>query len=273
MRLWKRKLPSREEKPYREVSKIAGKVFDDKTVEVLVHLMNTNVISSLDYPIAAGKESVVFRATRADKKTGGKEFRAVKVFKYETSAFRKMLPYIEGDPRFLKVQHKRRPLVAMWARKEYANLRLCEQAKVPAPKPLALKENVVVMEFLGEGGVPCSLLKDIVLENPEEALDVIVEGMRRMYSFNLVHADVSPFNIITCDEKPFFIDFGQGVLKEHPKAEEFLQRDVETILKYFERTYGIKRDAEKTLEQVKSGSKHKERRATNPTGQPAEQLA
>ncbi|MEW5955830.1 MAG: serine protein kinase RIO, partial [Candidatus Micrarchaeota archaeon] len=99
-RVSKRKRPRREEKQFKaSLGKISGKVFDDKTVDVLLKLISAGVFKTLDYPIAQGKEAMVFRATYKDPASGEEEFRAVKVFKYETSSFSKsMAKYVEGDP-------------------------------------------------------------------------------------------------------------------------------------------------------------------------------
>ena len=57
------KRPRREDKPIKEITKIASKVFDNKTVSVLVDFLNKGAFDSLDYPIASGKEAMVFRAS------------------------------------------------------------------------------------------------------------------------------------------------------------------------------------------------------------------
>jgi len=75
----------------------------------------------------------------------------------------------------------------------------------------------------------------------------VVNDMKMMFeSSDLIHSDLSPFNILYYDKKPVIIDVGQAVLKNHPRAREFLQRDVHTIVKYFKR-YKIKMPSEETL--------------------------
>jgi len=246
LRLSKRKRPAREEKPLRALPKIAERVFDDKTIEVLLHFLNQGVIKSVDYPVAMGKEAVVFRCT------GPKGFLAAKVYKYETTAFKSFRKYIEGDERFSGVRTQLRPLVRAWARKEYSNLRLCRAAGVPVPEPVAQRENVVVMEFLGEAGLPFAKLVEAVVEKPGEMLEAVLDGVKKMYEAGLVHADLSPFNVIVFRGKPYFIDVSQSVLLSHPMAQAFLERDVENILKYFEKL-GVKRDKERTLEWIRGG--------------------
>ncbi len=246
MKLWKRKRPPREKKPLREVSKIAHKVFDDRTIAVLVNFINAGVFKSLDYPIASGKEAVVFRAT-----TRGGGHLAVKIFKYETSAFKHSVKYVEGDPRFKLDEAKRgiRAFVHLWAKKEFANLRAAFDAGVRVPEPIACKENVVVMRFLGVGGVSSALLEDVVVENPEELLDEILGDVKKAYEAGVVHADLSSFNIIMHEGKPFLFDWAQGVSVKHPHAREFLERDVFNILSFFKRL-GVEKSFEQALARV-----------------------
>ncbi|MGB9576964.1 MAG: serine protein kinase RIO [Candidatus Micrarchaeia archaeon] len=244
----KRKLPPRELKPFKEkFSKTAERVLDDKTVEVLLRFLNAGVIKSLDYPIAQGKEAMVFRATWVDRDSGEKGFRAVKVFKYETSSFSKsMMDYLWGDPRF-NARGSRREIVKVWARKEFANLRLCFDAGVRVPEPIAWKENVLVMEFLGEQGIPSPLLEHAVLSDPQKVLEMLLEDVRKMLRAGLVHADLSSFNVIMHKGEPYIIDLGQAVLLEHPKARELLERDVHNLVNFF-----AKRGATKSFQEALS---------------------
>ncbi|PIZ91037.1 serine/threonine protein kinase [Candidatus Micrarchaeota archaeon CG_4_10_14_0_2_um_filter_60_11] len=243
----KRKQPEREWKPLTERTKIAEHVFDDSTVEVLVSLLNTGAISSLDRPIAGGKEAVVFRASSR------RGFKAVKVFKYENTSFHKMFDYVDGDPRFFKPSRQRRPLIKLWASKEFANLHAAYDAGVRVPEPYQLKDNVVLMQFLGVDGVQSALLVEVVLDDPKATHDAIVEDMRRTFQrAKLVHADLSAYNVILHEGKPYTIDWGQAVSVRHPHAMEFLRHDARTIASYFKRL-GVNTSEEKILETVTNG--------------------
>jgi len=238
-----RKRPRREDKPAHEINKIAYKVFDLKTLHVLVGLMNTGVFKTLDYPLASGKEAYVFRATRAD----GTHV-AVKIFKYETTAFRHAAEYLEGDPRF-NARHVRgnlRDFVKLWARKEFANLQACADEGVSVPRPIAHKDNVVVMEFLGEKGVPYALLEDVVVADPNALLKEIVAQARLAWRAGVVHADLSSFNVImrasegkagngAGAQTPVLIDWAQGVSVAHPRAREYLANDCHNVASFFKR--------------------------------------
>ncbi|MDA0925916.1 MAG: hypothetical protein O3C36_04655, partial [archaeon] len=45
----------------------------------------------------------------------------------------------------------------------------------------------------------------------------------------------SPYNILWHDDQPWVIDVGQGVVESHPKAQEFLVRDVTRLVEWGEK--------------------------------------
>ena len=47
-----------------------------------------------------------------------------------------------------------------------------------------------------------------------------------------MHGDFSPFNILWHGNAPIVIDVGQGVVQHHPKAKEFLVRDVTRLVEW-----------------------------------------
>lgn len=51
----------------------------------------------------------------------------------------------------------------MWAEKEMRNLKRLVAAGIPAPTPVLIKNNVLVMDFLGRGGWPAPRLRDVQL--------------------------------------------------------------------------------------------------------------
>ena len=50
-------------------------------------------------------------------------------------------------------------MVKMWAEKEFRNLNRLQQAGIPSPKPVILRQHVLVMEFIGTEGVAAPRLK------------------------------------------------------------------------------------------------------------------
>ena len=50
---------------------------------------------------------------------------------------------------------------------------------------------------------------------------------------NFVHGDLSEFNILNNKDKPILIDFSHGMKIEHQNMKELLKRDINTLIKYF----------------------------------------
>lgn len=210
-----------------EMRKVRNEVFDVLTLRTIYKLMDSGVFSRLIRVISTGKEANVFLAVDAAENP-----LAVKIYRVETSEFRKILPYIDGDPRFGRIPRDRRRLVYLWTKKEYKNLDTAFRAGAPVPYPVASRNNVLVMEFIGENGVPAPRLRDYYPENPERFVDELLDGLARFYfGAGLVHADLSEYNILVRDSSPTVIDLGQSVPFDHPNAPFFLQRDLQQLSK------------------------------------------
>lgn len=228
----------------KEERKLESEVFDRATLRVLAKMIKKGLIATVDFPINTGKEANIFRATTSEGK-----FLAVKIYKMETAQFFRKMEYLEGDPRFSRIKKGDRNIVLAFARKEFKNLKLCEAAGVNAPRPVYMDKNVLVMCFIGEQGLPYAAM-NLIGGAGEKELDSILGDIKTMYLAGLVHADLSEYNILMSNP-PTLIDFGQGVVTSHPRAKEFLERDVRNILNYFEK-HGIKRDFEKTIDWVRN---------------------
>ncbi len=220
-------MSEKKTKKDREWKKIYQSVFDHYTIGNLFKAFLKANLEGLIHIISLGKEANVFRAV-----TRNGEERAIKVYRVETSDFKHMYDYIEGDPRFPNVNKKKRKLIEAWCQKEFKNLSLAKKAGVSCPKPYAFSGNVLVMQYIGDKE-PAPLIKDINLDDPEKAARLVVGDMRKMYKANLVHSDLSEFNLLYWKKKPWLIDFAQGVSLGHPKAMEFLERDARNISRYF----------------------------------------
>ncbi len=240
------KRPDKDVFQLKERAKVESEVFDKSTLISISKLMKKGILDHMDYPVSTGKEGNIFKATSPSGAA-----LAIKIYKITTSPFFRKKEYMVGDPRFGKIKWSEKDVVYAFARKEFRNLEICELAGVPAPKPVFLHNNVLVMSFLGEGELPYPTLVQTVCE--ERFLDSILENVRKMYKAGLVHADLSEYNVmIGNDGTAYLIDFGQGVVLGHPKAEEFLERDVRNILTFF-RKFGFERDYENVLRYVREG--------------------
>jgi len=147
-----------------------------------------------------------------------------------------MLPYIRGDPRFAHVRGGTRSLIYAWAQKEFKNLQRIHKVGVRVPEPIAVNKNVLIMEFIGENGVSAPVMKETLLKNPKQVFRRLLAYVRKLYQkAELVHADLSEYNIMIWKNQPVLFDVSQAVTLEHPMADQFLRRDLENLYKYFNR--------------------------------------
>lgn len=133
------------------------------------------------------------------------------------------------------------------AKREFKALKKLHST-VEIPEAVAYNRHVMVMGLI-EG----EELGDVAgIDLPEPVLDEILRNVREAYKANVIHADLSEHNvIIKPNGEVLIIDWPQWVSKNHPEADDLIRRDVENVLKFFQRKFGIKRDLDETLKEVK----------------------
>jgi len=227
--------------------KIFAKVFDKQTIETIHTLARQGHFEQLEFVIKTGKEAHVFRAI--DK---GGNYRAVKVYKIDASSFNNMEVYITGDERFKKIKKNKRSIVFAWVQKEFKNLTALKKAGIPVPTPIAVKNNVLVMEFIGTEGKAAPTVKESPPANLQQFRTMMAGFLAKMaYEAKIVHADLSEYNILHERDLFTLIDVGQAVLLSHPSAQEFFQRDVENIASYLTKK-GLETSKNELLEEIRA---------------------
>ena len=211
-------------------------VFDQATRMIIYQFLNSGILYEVHGVVNAGKEARVYWG----KNKEGKDL-AVKIYLTTSAEFKKgMLKYIEGDYRFKGVKHDTRSLIFTWAQKEFRNLEQASRAKVRVPKPVAVKNNVLVMEFIGKNGANAPSLKEQTPSDPEKVYEILLTYLERLYrKADLVHGDLSEYNIMMWKNKPVIFDVAQAVPTSHPMAEFFLRRDLTNVNRFFSRL-GVK---------------------------------
>ncbi len=207
--------------------KTADLVFDRRTIKALYEFMSSQHIDYVDFPISAGKESVVFKVIK-DKKP-----LVLKIYKLSTLRFSTIWKYIEGDYRFARERINRSNIVYIWAKKEYTNLHELRKNGILCPRPYDFHKNLLLMSYIGSKSTPAPRLRDADCDFDNVYGEVRV-FMRTMYQkAKLVHADLSEYNILYHRKHAYIVDVGQSVSREHPAADYFLERDVRNISVFF----------------------------------------
>ncbi|KAF7528589.1 hypothetical protein G7054_g10122 [Neopestalotiopsis clavispora] len=136
------------------------------------------------------------------------------------------------------------------AMKEYAFMKALQEEGFPVPEPISQSRHTIVMSLvdafalrqISEVGDPAGLYAELI--------DLIL----RLAKHGLIHGDFNEFNILIKEERsppspddpngeeqiivtPIIIDFPQMVSTEHPNAEEYFDRDVNCIKRFFERRF------------------------------------
>jgi len=211
-------------------------VFDERTIFHLNKILANGPLERVEGVISAGKEANVYLAYD----TNGREV-AIKIYKIDSNTSRWMRNYIVGDPRFNKIPHNVSKVIFLWASKEYKNLKRAYKVGLSVPEPIFIRNNILIMEYIGFESIPAPLLKDI--RKPKDPLNLFSEILifiKQLYKkAKLVHGDLSEFNILYHNQKPVIIDISQGVSIQHPKAEVYLARDIKNIFNFFTKL-GIK---------------------------------
>jgi len=222
-----------------EQFKLQASVFDDATLAAVYKLVQDGYVDAFGGPSVfealggeAGERPAPGSTAAADEYA--REV-AVKVYRINSSNFRQMRDYLEGDPRFEGIANDKKAVVLAWTKKEFANLRRARAAGVRVPEPIAVQRNVLVMELVGHADDRARRLNEVDVENPETAYTVVREYMRRLYRAGLIHGDLSEYNMIVHDGELAVIDLGQAVTVHHPNAGEFLERDCVNVATFFTR--------------------------------------
>ena len=216
-------------------------VLTREAVEALAlkEYVRRDVIAALGAIIAKGKESDVYEALSEE----GRVY-ALKFFKL-------------GRISFTRARRRRlaeRAEIKSWvtlnyeaAKREYSSLRALAGRLEAFPRAVSYNRSSVLLEELS--GVRLSNRPELV--DPKQALTRILAAMRVAFvDANLVNADLSEYNILTDGERVWLIDWPQAVHASHPNAVELLHHDVNAVLKFFTRAYGVTLGAETAFEYV-----------------------
>ncbi len=226
----------------REEWKVYKDVFDEFTLRTLHKLSTQGHFDELESPIAVGKESNVYVALKGNKKI------AVKIYLLQACNFKRMYDYIKQDVRYTKLRKARRQIIFSWVQREYRNIMVAREVNADVPKPIAVLNNVLVLEFLGNEN-PAPRVKDEWPKNKDKFFNSVIENMKKLHKAGIVHADLSEYNILNWNDRPYLIDFSQGTSTKSLNADELLDRDIRNISKFFNKI-GVKTSEEELKKKV-----------------------
>lgn len=124
-------------------------VLDPRTRLILFKMLGRGLIERIDGCVSTGKEANVYHAVSPE----GQHI-ALKIYKTSILVFKDRDRYVTGEFRFKGGYARSNPrkMVRLWAEKELRNLRRMKTAGLLVPEAVEVRENVLVMDFLGQGG-------------------------------------------------------------------------------------------------------------------------
>ena len=205
--------------------------------------------------LSSGKEGTVY-CCRAHPSTR-RRFVAAKVYREHAASDHKWSDtYFEGRERVLKPQvlrairagtaFGRQAAVGLWVTAEYEALDLLGRAGVSTPMPIAVVDRTILMEYIGNGAGPAPHLNGVDLDTTRarRLFDDVLGNVVRMLRSHLVHADLSPYNILVWEDRVRIIDVPQAVdVRFNHSAFDLLRRDLANVCGFFEQ-HGIDESAE-----------------------------
>ncbi len=229
-----------------------------------------NVITDVLSKVKGGKEANVYCCTAHD--AVGVELVAAKVYRprqqrnlRNDKMYRDGRPVLKADGtavkgsdhRMIRAMNKKSDYGktvqhTSWLMYEYTTLAALHQAGAAVPKPYAVNDNCIVMGYRGSETAGAPTLHEIDLEE-SEALPLFQEVMRNialMLEREMIHGDLSAFNILYWEGEITLIDFPQVThSRNNDNAHLILSRDVRRVCDYFAQQ-GVECDAEAIMERL-----------------------
>jgi RIO kinase 1 len=203
-------------------------------------LLDDGVIDEVLGRLKSGKEANISLVRR------GEDVIAAKVYKDRaTRSFKNNAEYKEGRKvRNTRTQRAmdtggkfgRDAAEEAWKSAEADALGKLQGSGVRVPAPILFYEGVLLMDLVRDAeGRPAPRMIDVAIPR-EAALGVYADLCAQMIAMlccDLIHGDLSPYNILAAAEGPTIIDFPQVISAVHnSRAEHYFLRDFDNVVRF-----------------------------------------
>jgi len=223
-------------------------------------LYSEGLVTEVLRPIKTGKEASV-HLCRAGRLLGG-GLLAAKVFHpHQARNFKNDAMYKDGrvilDARTRRAVAKKSSFGReadefFWVAREWEAIELVHKAGADVPRPIHQGSKTILMEYLGDEEGPAPQLRDVPLDPTlaRSLFDRLMWNVELFLAHNLVHADLSPYNILYWEGRASIIDFPQAVdARTNRNSRDLLGRDVENLCRHFGR-HGVRTDPGKASQDL-----------------------
>ncbi len=228
----------------------------DTNRSTIEHFLDAGLITRVLRPIKSGKEASV-HLCRANRSTTDEDLAALKVFHpLDRRDFRDESIYRDGEwieerriraALAKKTRFGREVQGAIWVQREWETLRALHAAGAAVPRPIASTGDAILMAYVGDERNAAPQLHRY-RPGPHEAADLLEQLLGQVERFlyhNVIHGDLSPYNVLVWDGRVTVIDLPQAVdPRKNRHAEHLLERDIRRVAEHFARL-GVRSDAER----------------------------
>lgn len=124
----------------------------------------------------------------------------------------------------------------LWTKREYYVLKKLQDLGATVPEVFAYTDDAILMQYIGNEAGPAPRLIDVTLdtESKQTAKIEIERNLRILLENGIVHADLSPYNVLWWENRSWIIDLPQATdIRRNPNWKELYERDVANIQRYF----------------------------------------
>ena len=219
------------------------------------HFFDEGLIESVLRPIKSGKEASV-HLCRANPRTTGEELVALKAYHpLDRRDFRDESMYRDGEwikERRVRVALQKKTRFGrevqgmIWVDREWEAMHALSAGGAPVPRPIERTGDAILMTYIGDEAFAAPQLRSYGVTDAEDAhalLDQVLRAIERMLFLNVVHGDLSPYNLLVWQERLYVIDMPQAVDPIlQPEGLALLERDIVNLCKWFS-SKGVATDA------------------------------
>jgi RIO kinase 1 len=211
------------------------------------HFVGEGFITEIVRIIRTGKEASVYLC-RANRSTTDEDLLALKLYHpLDRRDFRDESLYRDGEwikERRVRVALEKRTRFGrgvqseVWVGREWETLSLLSEAGVAVPRPVARSEDAILMTYVGDEDDAAPQLRSY-RPSPSEAedlLDQTIKAVELMLYRNVIHADLSAYNVLVWEGRITVIDLPQAVdPRKNRHTKGLLERDVARVCDHLSR--------------------------------------
>lgn len=179
---------------------------EPRTGEVIDQLLDSGLVTEVLRTIGAGKEADVFLARDGSRPVVAKVYRL-----YRTS--NRASGSVKADG------------MGFLAAREFELLGYACAHRVPVPEPIHREENAFTMELLGTPAAPAPQLRTVRLDDPQPFAEALLTAIDDLVGAGIVHTDLSAFNVLVHQRRPWIIDLGSGLRVDRLGSPPWVRRE------------------------------------------------